>query len=242
MNNSAKYIFNSAKEMGLEPEYVVDYGLVLIKYKGQDIYFFNTVSNLNSSIGSYIAKNKHTTRVILERNNLPNIPFLMPKSMDEALKFLDKYKKIMVKPTHGRKSIGIRVISDAEELKKLDLSGSILEEFIDGIEYKVLVLNQKVIAIHLCIFNPKTKETKRISLDANAWDKDLIDIAISATKFVDLGFASVDFLKEENGKLHILEINSAPGISIYYTPDAGPAVDVATQIIKSTLEKFDKER
>jgi D-alanine-D-alanine ligase-like ATP-grasp enzyme len=242
MKNSAKVIFDAAKKMGLEPKLIVDYGLILFKYKGRDVYFFNSVSDLNSSIGSYISKNKHTTRVILERNKLPNIPFILPKSMDEALAFLKKYKKIMIKPTHGRKSIGIKVTSGEEELKKLDLSHSILEEFIDGVEYKVLVLNKKIIAIHLCIFNPKTKEMKRISLDAKDWDNEMIEVALKAAKFVDLEFASVDFLKDENGKLFILEINSAPGIAIYYSPDEGPAVDVSTLLIKATLEKFDKER
>lgn len=236
MNNSSKYIFNAAKEMGLSPELLIDYGLVLINYNGQDFYFFNSISNLNSAVASYIAKNKHATRAVLEKNNLPNIPFLMPESMNEALEFLNEHKKIMIKPTYGMNSLGVRIIKNEDDLKNLDLSDSILEKFINGEEYRCLVINGEVIAVHFCIPDLNTKKTKRINIDLNDWNQEMVEIAIKATKAIGLKFASIDFLNDENGKLYILEVNSAPGISRYYEPDEGKKVDVARFLIENTLK------
>lgn len=237
MNNSSKYIFDAAEKLGLTPEMVADYGLIRIKYNGQDIYFFNTISDLNSSVASYIAKNKHTTRVVLEKNNLPNIPFVMPESDDEAIEFLSEHKKIMVKPTYGANSVGIKIIENEDELRKLDLSESILEKFIIGEEFRYLVLDGKVIAVHFCIPDFETNKTKRISIKENEWDTEMLETAIKTAEVIGLRFASVDFLKDEDAKLHILEVNSAPGISRYYEPDEGEKVDVARLFIEANLKK-----
>lgn len=234
MNNSSKYIFEAAEELGLSPEYVADYGLILIKYEGRDIYFFNSISDLNSSVASYIAKNKHTTRVILEKNNLPNISFIMPETQEEAIEFLREHKKIMVKPTYGSNSVGINVITDEEELRSLDLSESILEKFIIGEEYRYLVLDGRVIAVHYCIPDFENKTTKRISLSSQDWDLGMVEQATETAKVMGLRFASVDFLRDE--KLHILEVNSAPGISSYYTPDEGEKVNVGKLLIEAVIK------
>jgi glutathione synthase/RimK-type ligase-like ATP-grasp enzyme len=239
MNKSAKILFDTAKSMGLSPSLLTDYGLFEIKYKGKAIYFFHGTSYLNNSLSSYLSKNKHTTRVILSENNLPNISFLLPKDEKEAIDFLGKYKKIMVKPTHGMNSVGVRLITKPDELRGLDLSESLLEKFIDGEEFRVLILNGEAVAFHKYIHDFKVVGVKRISLEKDKWDNQMIDLAIKSAKVLGLNFASVDFIKDRKGELFILEINSATGLWRFHHPDEGLSVDISALLISATLKNFD---
>ncbi len=241
MNKSAEVIFDAAKRLGLNPKLLTEYGLFEVLYKGQSIYFFHGTSYLNTSLSTYLARNKHTTRVILEENNLPNIPFTLPKDKAKARQFLNEHKKIMAKPTHGDNSIGVVQINSAEELENLDLSESIIEKFIPGEEFRTLVLNNEVIALHRYIHDFKVGGVKRISLEKKDWDKEMIEIAIKASRTLGLNFASVDFIKSPEGNLFILEINSSTGLWRFHEPDEGPAINVSAMLIKATLEKFNKE-
>lgn len=242
MNRSSEVLFKSAQDLGLNPKLLTDYGLFEVQYKGLPVYFFNGTSYLNNALSSYLAKNKHITRVVLGKNNLPNIPYLLPKDNDEAKEFLKEQGKIMIKPTHGDNSIGVMQISSAEELDGLDLSDSIIEKFISGEEYRTLVLNGEVIALHKYIHDFKVGGVRRISFEEKDWDKELIEIAIKAAKALGLNFASVDFIKDPEGNLLILEINSSTGLWRFHEPDEGPAVDVSEKLINATLEKFSKEK
>lgn len=241
MNKSAEVIFDAAKRLGLNPKLLTEYGLFEVLYKGQSIYFFHGTSYLNNSLSTYLARNKHTTRVILEENNLPNIPFALSKDKAEAQQFLNEHKKIMAKPTHGDNSIGVVQISSAEELEDLDLSDSIIEKFIPGEEFRTLVLNGKVIAFHKYIHDFNKGGVKRISYEEKNWDKSMGEIALNAAKALGLNFCSVDFIKDGDDRLFVLEMNSSTGLWRFHEPDEGPAVDVSTMLIKATLEKFSKE-
>lgn len=238
MNKSAEAIFNAAKKLGLNPKLLTEYGLFEVIYKNKPIYFFHGTSYLNNALSSYLAKNKHVTRVILEKNNLPNIPYLLPNDIEEAADFLEKHGKIMIKPTHGDNSIGVIQIKSKEELKGLDLSDSLLEKFIPGEEYRTLILNGRVIAFHKYIHDFKIKGVKRISFEEKDWDKSMCEIAIQAAKALCLNFASVDFIKDKRGNLFILEINSSTGLWRFHEPDEGPSVDVSTLLIKATIERL----
>ncbi len=236
MQDSGRIIFETAREMELEPMLLTGYGLFKITKNGKDIYFFHGTSYLNSAIASYLARNKHATRKVLEVNNLPNIPYALPETHEEALSFLREHKVIMVKPTHGDNSIGVKQISSEEELAGLDLSDSIIEKFIDGTEYRTLFLDGEIIAFHKYIHDFKIKGVKRISYERDNWDKEMVEIALKAAKALGLGFASVDFIKAPDGKLYILEINSSTGLWRFHHPDEGPAVNVSKLLIESTIK------
>ena len=239
MDKTSQILFETAKKMGLSPKLLTDYGLFEVNYRGKSIYFFHGTSYLNNSLSSYLSKNKHTTRIILEENNLPNIPFILPKDEKEALIFLQKYKKIMAKPTHGNNSIGVRLITKPEQLKDLDLSDSILEKFIEGEEFRILILNGKAIAFHKYIHKFDAVGVKRISFEKEKWESEMVDLALKVVKVLGLNFASVDFIRDAQGNLFILEVNSSTGLWRFHHPDEGPSVDVSSFLISATLENFD---
>lgn len=241
---SAKLLFTEAEKLGLKPKWLTDYGLFSIIYKGKTHYVFYGTSYLNSELSSYLAKNKHITRIILAEHNLPNIPFCLPQSFQEALDFFSLHKKIIAKPTLGKHSQNILLIENEKDLHNIDLKTSFLEKFIEGEEYRVLMLKGEPIAFHRKIYTPPINDpekVKRISFMKKDWDEEMLRLAIQSMQALSLEFGCVDFMKDRDGNIFILEINSAPGIKRFQEPDEGVAVNISSLLLTTTLTLADRE-
>ena len=129
-----------------------------------------------------------------------------------------------------------------DQLNGIDLKSSLLEKFIEGEEYRVLVLQDKPIAFHRKFYTTPINDpekVKRISYPKEKWNQEMVDLSRRCMKVLGLNFGCVDFMIDKEGKIFILEINSAPGLLRFEQPDQGPKVKIATMFLKETLKKFD---
>lgn len=236
---TAKILYKEAEKMGLHPVWLTNYGLFSIKVNGKLFYIFYSKCILNNSIGSYLAKNKHATRVILGLNNFLNIPFALPENKEEVKKFLKEHGTLVAKPTLGANSRGLRVINSLKDIKGINLLDYIFEKFIEGKEIRYLVLNNEVLSVHEKSFEgPITNPSaiKRISYPKEAWESEMTQTALSVAATLYLKFAAIDFLIDENGKAYILEVNSAPGLRFFQHPSSGPSLDIAKIFLEETIK------
>lgn len=237
---STEILFTRAKELGLQPRRLNDYGLFEITLKnGSRQYVFHSKSNLNSQLASYLVTNKHITREILDEHKLPNIPYCLPESKQELRSFFDGHQPIVVKPTYGHGSHGVLFIYQVEQLENVDIFNSVAEKFIKGQEERYLVLNGQVIAVHQKLYDgpinsPETLQ--RVSVDAAAWNEKQVYMAVQVATVFGLRFAAVDFIVMSDGTFVILEVNSAPGIAWFHAPTSGPSVDVAGKLLLAMTE------
>lgn len=234
-------LVSTAASMGLNPQIVTNYGLVSIDINGQPHYLFHLSSNPNDQLASWVSQNKHATRIVLEKHNLPNIPFSRPESLAEAKEFLATQGPVIVKPTKGQKSQNIHLVHNEAELEQLNLSGCILEKFIKGQEVRFLVVDSNVTAVHHKVYagdinDPKT--VKRVSLERESWDNHLASIAVSVAKALGLVFTAVDFIVTADGDAYILEVNSAPGLARFQEPDEGPAIDIMRLYLERIVKNY----
>jgi len=239
--STAKILFEEAEKLQLHPEWLTDYGLFSFQQDSQEKYCFYNTSILNSHLSIYLAKNKHATRVILGRHNLKNIDYCLPKSLVEAKRFLEEHQKIVLKPTQGRRSEGVHLINLVEELEGLSIENSILEKYILGKEYRYLILNGEVLAVHQRVYDTPintTEDVKRISFAKADWNKEAVAVAIKTAAVMGLQLAAVDFLVAEKGEAFILEVNSAPGIYHFHFPSEGPAINAGKLILIASLAQF----
>lgn len=230
---AAKILFTEAQKMGLSPKWLLNYGLFSIRFKGKTGYVFYTSTLMNSQLGSYLAKNKHATRTILEKNNLPGVPYSVAETQKQLEKFLKKHKTIIAKPTMGRGSQDIHIIKSIQDAKGLDFQSYIFEKYIKGREVRYLVLNGKIIGV-----NEKTKV--RTSYPKKLWDKKISEIAILAAKNIGLKFAAVDFLIDGRNIAHILEVNASPGLNRFQNPAKGPKINLAKILLEETVKALSK--
>lgn len=230
-----------ATALGLKPELLTEYGIIAIHPNNQERYVFYGTSVLNNQLASHLATNKHASRIILERHNLPNIPYCLPESESEALEFLKKHKMIIAKPTMGRRSRGIRLIQQADDFKKVNLRTHILEEYIEGRQMRYLVLQNEVIAVHEKVYKEaisRPKQTRRIAYEKKDWDDKIVRLSLLAATALGLNFAAVDFLIDNEARAYILEVNQSPSLLRFNFPDEGPPIDLVKIFLEATVRTW----
>lgn len=235
---TAELLFQCAQKMNLQPSWVSPNGLIAITVDGNEQYINLTRSPLNTATGVSISRNKYLTRLVLERNGIQNIPFMRPQTLEEATAFLEAHTKIIAKPVGGSGAHDIHIVTSATQLEGLAITGYILEKYILGQEFRYLVLNSKVIGVHRSEYGVSVAETRdleRISYPEETWDDSLIRSSLQITKILGLTFAAVDYLIDDLGQAHILEVNTTPGIKWFHAPSSGPVVDVARQFLEAIV-------
>lgn len=225
--------------MGLQPAWLHRPGgaFVIHTDKGEK-YINGEQSILNSQASASLSKNKYLTRVILGRNGFDNIPYARALDLKEAKSFLSRHKKIIVKPLKGMGCDDINVVSKNAQLESLNIKNYILEKYISGQEMRFLIVNNKVAAVHKSNYGGSVasdRELERISLEEGEWDNELGQQAVAISKLFGLGFTAIDYIIDESGEAHILEVNSAPGLKWFHAPSEGPPADVARLLLDSFL-------
>ncbi len=226
--------------MGLNPSWVTQDGLFAITTSGGEQYINLVRSPLNTQIGVSLSSNKYLARRIMERHGLPNIPYALPQTPSQAKGFLDQYGTIIVKPIGGAGSRDIHIVTAMRELEGMDVREYIFEKYVTGKEMRYLVLNSTVIGVHRSEYGTSVDEHRdlqRISFPQASWDTDLVELSIKIASILGLGLAAVDYLIDDEGVAHILEVNSAPGLKWFHAPSSGPTVDVARLFLEAVLEK-----
>ncbi len=236
---TVELLFKSAQHKGLQPTWITENGLFVITTPTGERYVNRQHSILNSHVSVSLSANKHLTRLVLERNGLPNIPYLRATSHDEAVTFLQAYGTIIAKPLKGAGSVGIVIIKDASQLHALAVKDYILEQYAPGKEMRYLVLNNEVIAVHESRYGASIQPDRaleRISYSADEWKTDIVDLSLKVSQVLGMSFAAVDYLVDAQGNYRILEVNSRPGMKWFHNPSEGPAVNVAGLFLDSLTQ------
>lgn len=153
LHASAKLIYEEALHRGYEVETFKDHHLLRISRGDKWYYTRGSRSSKLSSVGTTIADNKWLTRQILTKQGLPmargGFAKTYPK-LDAILKRI--HFPIVIKPVSGAHGIGVIVgIKTQEKLKRYVArrlaGGLIVEECLQGNDYRVLVVNHKVVAV-----------------------------------------------------------------------------------------------
>ena len=163
----------------------------------------------------------------------PKTVFTLDQALNGSLKF-----PVIAKIDNGHSGLGIKVFKTADELREFkqpfDVEGEqrsfeLYSECIDiDREFRTIFLKDKCIIINeriACIKTNKTVKTKGIGKrvdfvyivsDMNKiprkFKNDLNKISKDIRKQVDLDFWAIDVALDKQGKMYVLEINSAPGL------------------------------
>lgn len=240
---TAELLYRRAKQMSLQPSWVIQDGLFTIQTTSGEKYINFARSPFNSDVSISLAKNKYVTRLLMERHQLPNIPFARPQNLVEAKQFLKKHAQIIVKPVTGYGAQDIHIVSDGRELETMNIRKYIFEKYIAGKEMRYLVLNNDIIGVHESKYGTSVAEDRplqRISYQHTTWDPLLIALSLRIANILDLHFAAVDYLIDAQGQVYILEVNTNPGLKWFHAPTSGPPVDVAGIFITAILEGLHK--
>ena len=185
----------------------------------------------STSTASMLAMNKHFTKIIAVENNIKTPNWLTFKTNGMLFKPKNKIRyPVVVKPNFQGSTLGLSIINKKEELDdalklaSLFSNEIIVEKYIKGRELTVGILGNKALDVveiipKTGIYDYESKYTKgKTDYIAPATiNKDVESLIKSnALKlYKALGcrhYARVDFILEDRGTLHLLELNSLPGL------------------------------
>jgi len=231
-----QWLFEAAKEAGLCPQ-PLDAALFKVQRSPDSppLYLGKGHLPLNSASATSLARDKYSCRLVLESQKLPNIPFWRPDKTSWSV-FWQKYAPLVAKPVYGSQSQGIVLLEKETNRQKLNSDlYYIYEQFIQGVEWRVLVFYNQVLAVHQKHYNNKINiqgQNHRVSLPKEKWPSQLIDVALQAANALQLNYGAVDFLWPEDQKPLILEINADPGLYKLRYPDEGPGLNLVPTLIE----------
>lgn len=154
MNPYAKIIINEARRRGIGVEIIdEESGYFNLTFGGRSLVCHESLSEITSAIAFNICSDKTMTRRLLCQYNLscPDQMVAGDKSQNES--FFKKYERIVVKPAVGEQGKGITInpqtvadLHNAVRNAKQVYEQVLLEEFIEGEDLRIIVINFEVIA------------------------------------------------------------------------------------------------
>lgn len=236
---TAKLLSEEAERQGFTPIWEHPRGLFSITHNGKNLFVYYAKLHINSQLGSWICQDKSLTHTVLDKEGFLTIPYYYGNQPKEVNAFFDKHTRIIQKPVLGEQSKNVHLITRREDIDINNLEDTIFEQFIDGTEYRCLVLNGQTIGMQKKTLDPTPEYPWRkhvTNLEEHEWLPECIKDAHTIASLLHMGFIAVDFMIDATGKRWILELNAMPGLHSFHHPDSGDAQNIAAQLLTAILQ------
>lgn len=152
---STKGIYDEAVRRGIPVTRIGKDSILQLGYGRNQRIIEATLTDRTSCIAVDIACDKELTKKLLQEASLPTVEGLCCRTLEEALEAGNTIGyPLVVKPFNGNHGRGVTVdIKSAKELEEAFNEAAaisskvIVEKFIEGKDYRVLVVNRKVVAV-----------------------------------------------------------------------------------------------
>ena len=155
LNPYAKIIVNEARRRGIHVKVVdAEAGFFRLTHGGRSILCRESLSELTSAVAMSICDDKSVTRRIVSAAGV-RVPEQLADgaSPDEIAEFVKRCGRVVVKPARGEQGRGISVglsdmaeVEDAIEAARKVSDVVLLEEYVQGEDLRLIVINYRVVA------------------------------------------------------------------------------------------------
>jgi GNAT-family acetyltransferase (TIGR03103 family) len=154
LNIYAKIIVNEARRRGIAVE-IEDAaaGLFHLSFGGRSIACRESLSDMTSAVAMSRCMDKALTQRLLRRGGLKVPEQIKVDSDDEALDFLRRHGRVVVKPAEGEQGRGVFVDLTSEKDVVAAVAAAralcatvLMEQFIAGKDLRIIVIDRQVIA------------------------------------------------------------------------------------------------
>jgi cyanophycin synthetase len=150
-----RLILKKAEEMGITGKPLIEgcEDFLELTYKGKSIIINRTRSHRMPLMAGLLAKNKEASNLLLQRKGLP-IPdyIVLSEPGEEAVRFLEAYRLVTVKPLDTSRSVGVTLrIRGEDELAEAIRTARrfskqvMVQKYVEGTDYRVLVIDGKAV-------------------------------------------------------------------------------------------------
>ncbi len=154
LNPYARIIVNEARRRGIRVEIMdAEGGFFRMSYGGRSVSCRESLSEMTSAVAMSLCDDKAATRRAMEKAGV-NVPAQISVStLEEATKFLETYKRVVVKPARGEQGQGVSVnltcaetVGNAIEHASTYCPHVLIEEFVEGQDLRLVVIGFRVVA------------------------------------------------------------------------------------------------
>ena len=154
LNPYARIITREAQRRGIGVNVLdAEAGFFELALGGRTVTCRESLSELTTSIAMSRCDDKAVTHRILQAANLRVPAQGRCQDMQQAESFLDEYGAVVVKPARGEQGAGISVdvrdresLADAVEEARKHSDTVLLEEYVEGIDLRIIVIDGRVVA------------------------------------------------------------------------------------------------
>ena len=157
---------------------------------------------------------KAMTSFLLHQAGIATPQTWVCESRHHAHEIIDKNTQLVIKPLFGSQGQGVRLV-DAD---KLPLP---MDAFVDGVfylqkfihaphDYRVFIVNNQAVAAMRRTGEGWLHNVAQGAQCESTNEADVLAIALQAALVLDIAYCGVDVIRDENGKLLVLEVNSIP--------------------------------
>jgi glutathione synthase/RimK-type ligase-like ATP-grasp enzyme len=153
-----------------------------------------------------------------------------------ALEFWEKHGTVIYKSISGIRSIVTRLtLEHLERLEKLSNCPTQFQEYIDGIDYRVHIVGDKVFACQIISSSDDYRyaalQGQTVDLRACVLPSDIVDRCKTLASHMGLSVAGIDLRCTPNDEWYCFEVNPSPAFT-YYQEASGHHIDEAiTQLL-----------
>lgn len=153
------YYLEAADILGIKYEVVNRSLMARFEKNSKHWFIINTATPLTNTTSTTIAKRKMLTNQVLERAKIPVPKQASLLSKEDALKFFQEYRDIVIKPSQQLGGIGVSLLPESKKevikaykeahrhSKSKDKFKVLGEEFLHGENYRFLVVGDSVVGI-----------------------------------------------------------------------------------------------
>jgi len=154
LNPYARIIIDEARRRGIGVDIIdAEGGFFRLTYGGRSIVCRESLTALTTAIAMSICDDKRVTRRIVKAADV-NVPLQVNAADEEMTRaFVETHKAVVVKPARGEQGKGVAVgLKDWEETQTAIETARrlcdevVVEEFVEGADLRVIVINYRVVA------------------------------------------------------------------------------------------------
>lgn len=154
LNIYAGILVDEARRRGISVDVLdAEGGFFALTHGGRTVKCRESLSELTSAVAMSRCDDKSVTRRLLNRHGLRTPDQQVVERKEDALAFLQKYGRVVIKPARGEQGHGVYVdlrtaqdVKDAIGKARRISSSVIVEEFVEGEDLRIIVINGEVVA------------------------------------------------------------------------------------------------
>ncbi len=236
---SSKLLFAEAERRGYQPQWLTEYGWFVFTVDGREVFGYQTKNFGNNQFATWLSDDKYAARLLMDRLQLPTIPYLFTEDFRAVEAFFDRYQPIIAKPVLGLQAKDVVLVKEKSQLALFELPTTIWERYVPGVEFRYFLVKGKVVAVQQQPLQPlpdRPWHKLRINLAEKEWNPELITMATTIQQQLRQAVLAVDFIQDEQGKIWLLELNSMPGLLPLAQPHQGEPVNLAPMLLDVLIE------